>query len=90
VTYTPGLSVDDYVELAGGYDRNADHGRLLVQRGGRPALEYAEGAGPIEDGDAIWVPEKVPRGAWAWARDVITLGAAVASIIFFVNEVTKD
>ena len=90
VPFTPDLGIYDYVDLAGGYDKNADRGRLLVQRAGRPALEYAEGAGPIEDGDAIWVPEKTPRGAWALTREVITLAAAVASIVFFANEVSKD
>jgi hypothetical protein len=89
VPFAPERAIEDYVDLAGGYDKNADRGRLLVQRAGRPALEYADGAGPIGDGDAIWVPEKTPRSAWAITREVITMAAAVASIIFFAHEVSQ-
>ncbi len=89
VPFAPGRDIEDYVDLAGGYDKNADQTRTLVQRADRPALEYAAGAGPIEDGDAIWVPEKTPKSAWTLAREIITVGAALASIIFFANEVRQ-
>ncbi len=89
VPFSPGRELDDYVLLAGGYDKNADRDRVYVQRAGREGFEHAEGAGPIADGDAIWVAEKTPRGAWTWAREIITVAAAVATVVYIIGDVSR-
>jgi hypothetical protein len=82
--------VDDYVALAGGYDRHADRSHVLIQRAGRPAqAERARGARPLQDGDTIWVPERAPRSRWGLFRDTLTVLAQVATIIIVVDQATN-
>jgi protein involved in polysaccharide export with SLBB domain len=90
VPYEPGRELEDYVELAGGYDKRADKRRVYLQRAGRPGLESAKGAGPIQDGDAIWVPETEPRGAFTSVKDVVVFLAQVATIAIVIDQLVEN
>ncbi|HWN82585.1 MAG TPA: SLBB domain-containing protein, partial [Candidatus Udaeobacter sp.] len=89
VPFEPGLELDDYVKLAGGLDKKADKGRVYLQRAGRPGFESASGAGPIRDGDAIWVPESEPRGFLNSTRDFVIFLAQVATIAIVVDQLVN-
>ena len=90
VPFTRGREVEQYVALAGGYDRHADRSQVLVQRAGRPAqAERAREARPIQDGDTIWVPERAPRSRWAIVRETVAFVAQVATVVIVVDQVTN-
>jgi hypothetical protein len=89
VPFEPGRELDEYVELAGGFDKKADKGRVYLQRAGRPGFESAKGAGPIQDGDAIWVPETEPRGFIGSTREFIIFLAQVATIAIVVDQLVE-
>ena len=90
VPFTAGSEIEDYVELAGGYDKRADKRRIYLQRAGRPALEAASGAEPVRDGDAIWVPESEPRGLFGSLRDFMIFLASVATVAIVVDQVVSN
>jgi protein involved in polysaccharide export with SLBB domain len=90
VPFTAGQEIEDYVELAGGYDKRADKRHVYVQRAGRPGLEAASGADPVRDGDAIWVPESEPRGLFGSLRDFMIFLASVATVAIVVDQVVSN
>lgn len=61
VDYTPGLSVDQYVNLAGGYLRRAAWKDASVLRAGTGARLSGREAGRIEPGDRIVIPFRERR-----------------------------
>jgi protein involved in polysaccharide export with SLBB domain len=87
VPFAEGRTIAEYLDLAGGYDRRADRGRVFVQRAGRQGLESARGAVPLEDGDTIWVPEKAPRGWWTTTREVAAFAAQLATVAIIIDQV---
>ena len=89
VPYEPGRELDEYVKLAGGFDKKADKGRVYLQRAGRPGFEAAKGATPIQDGDSIWVPESEPRGFIGSTREFIIFLAQVATIAIVVDQLVE-
>jgi protein involved in polysaccharide export with SLBB domain len=90
VSWEEGLTVEDYIERAGGYDRGADQKGVRIQRAGQVGqLESAWRAAPVVDGDQIWVPEKPPFDGWRLAREVSAFLAQVAAIIIIVDQVTN-
>ena len=89
VPFEPGRELDEYVQLAGGFDKKADKRRVYLQRAGRPGFEAASGAGPIQDGDAIWVPESEPRGVLGSAREFVIFLAQVATIAIVVDQLVN-
>jgi protein involved in polysaccharide export with SLBB domain len=90
VPFEPGRELEEYVELAGGFDKRADKGRIYLQRAGRPGFEAAKDAKPIQDGDAIWVPENEPRGAFNSIRDVVVFLAQAATIAIVIDQLAEN
>jgi protein involved in polysaccharide export with SLBB domain len=89
VPFEPGRELDEYVKLAGGFDKKADKRRVYLQRAGRSGFEAANDAGPIQDGDAIWVPEAEPRGVLGSTRDFVIFLAQVATIAIVVDQLVN-
>lgn len=74
--FTPGLTVKDYVKMAGGYSRFADKGHVFVVRANGTLLGggSANGAKAMP-GDLIFIPINSERGAfWAKLRDLLSFG----------------
>ncbi len=89
VPYVPGRKLGDYVKDAGGFTSRAreSHIRVTLARtgGSLPADEI----GPLQAGDAIWVPTKPDRNTWGGIRDVITVAAQLATIYLVIREATR-
>ncbi|NOZ25588.1 MAG: polysaccharide export protein [Nitrospirae bacterium] len=78
--YEKGRDVDYYISLAGGYTENADDDNVYILKADGSALKVSKGflglswnseysrwdvgAGQVESGDTIVVPEKLERIAW--------------------------
>jgi len=54
------LTVDDYIELAGGFGWHAEEGEVRVIKARTGEWVYADDVEQLERGDAIWVPEEPP------------------------------
>jgi len=64
ITYEEGLSLKDYLEIAGGPKPLADKKQIYVQRA---SGKVEKGSVKIKPGDTIVVPEKVQIGKSFWA-----------------------
>lgn len=82
IVYQPELTVDDYINLAGGFGWRAEDGDVRVIKANSGEWVDAEDVDSLKPGDTIWIPE-IPPGPKFW--DVFTTSLAVvgqvASII---------
>jgi len=74
IIYKEGLTVEDYIELAGGYGWRAVEGDVRVIKAKTKEWIYADEVDSLEPGDTIWVPEEIP-GPKFW--DVFTTTLAI-------------
>ena len=74
VIYDPKLTVDDYIQLAGGFGWRAEKGDVRVIKANTGEWIDADDIDSLETGDTIWVPE-TPPGPKFW--DVFTSSLAV-------------
>jgi protein involved in polysaccharide export with SLBB domain len=82
IIYQPGLSIDNYIKLAGGFGWRAEEGDVRVIKANTGEWLDADKVDTLKPGDTIWIPEN-PPGPKFW--DVFTTSLAivgqVASII---------
>ncbi len=74
IIYQPGLTVDDYIKLAGGFGWRAEDGDVRVIKANSGEWIDAEDVDTLKPGDTIWIPE-IPPGPKFW--DVFTTSLAV-------------
>ena len=82
IIYDPKLSVDDYIQLAGGFGWRAEENDVRIIKANTGEWIDADDVVSLEAGDTIWVPE-IPPGPKFW--DVfttsLTILGQVASIV---------
>lgn len=82
INYQPGLQVNDYIKLAGGFGWRALEGDVRVIRANTGEWVWADDVDSLKPGDTIWIPEN-PPGPKFWT--IFTTSLAVfgqfASII---------
>jgi protein involved in polysaccharide export with SLBB domain len=82
IIYDQSLSIDDYVELAGGFGWRALEGDLRVIKAKTGEWVDADEDLKLQPGDTIWVPEDPPGPKfWDVFTDVLTIVAQVAVIL---------
>lgn len=74
IIYKRGLTVDDYIQLAGGFGWRALEGDVRVIKANTGEWIEADDIDDLEPGDTIWIPED-PPGPKFW--DVFTTSLAV-------------
>ncbi len=74
IVYEPRLTVDDYIQLAGGFGWRAEEGDVRVIKANTGEWVDAEDVDSLKPGDTIWIPE-TPPGPKFW--DVFTSSLAV-------------
>ncbi|BDQ02407.1 SLBB domain-containing protein [Ignavibacterium sp.] len=60
ITYKTGLTIDDYINIAGGFSWRAKEGDVRVIRANTGEWVDAEDVDELKPGDTIWVPEDPP------------------------------
>ncbi len=88
VSFKKGLKVSDYIELAGGYARDADKSetRVIKAVGGQQVTARNV---EIQPGDIIWVPRKPEKSKWQVAKDVANVLAQVATIYLVIDAIDR-
>jgi protein involved in polysaccharide export with SLBB domain len=74
IVYEPRLTVNDYIQLAGGFGWRAEDGDVRVIKANTGEWLDAEDVDSLKPGDTIWIPE-TPPGPKFW--DVFTASLAV-------------
>jgi polysaccharide export outer membrane protein len=82
ITYQPGLTIDDYIRLAGGFGWRAEEGDVRVIKANTGEWVDAEDVDSLKPGDTIWIPENPPGPKfWEVFTTSLTVFGQVASII---------
>lgn len=82
IIYQEGLTVDDYLKLAGGFGWRAETGDVRVIRVNSGEWIDADKVDSLKPGDTIWVPEKpAPPRFWDVFTTALQVAGQVASII---------
>jgi polysaccharide export outer membrane protein len=74
IDYAPGLTVENYIQLAGGFGWRAEEGDVRVIKANTGEWVDASDIDSLKPGDTIWIPE-TPPGPKFW--DVFTTSLAV-------------
>ncbi len=81
VDFVPGRSLNQYIQLAGGYNDRASTRGVRVSRSHTGQVIPARSLKNVQPGDFIWVPEKRDVDAWGVFRDIVTVAGQVAVIV---------
>jgi polysaccharide biosynthesis/export protein len=82
IIYREGLSIDDYIELAGGFGWRALEGEVRVVKAKTGEWVEADDVDSLKPGDTIWVPEDPPGPKfWDVFTTVLQITGQVATVI---------
>ncbi|HVO76121.1 MAG TPA: SLBB domain-containing protein [Ignavibacteriaceae bacterium] len=82
IIYKEGLTVDDYIQLAGGFGWRAVEGEVRVIKAKTKEWVYADDVDSLEPGDTIWIPEETPGPKfWVVFTNVLTILGQVAAVV---------
>jgi len=89
--YNRDFSVQDYINLAGGYNYRANKKQMRVIRDIGGEWLKPDNRMLMQDGDRIFVPEKGPKREW-WdiTKEVIAVASQVATVLLIVFTATDD
>ena len=83
--FLPGRSVEDYVDLAGGYGERAVRSKVTVKRAVTGQTMLARDVNAVQPGDLVWVPEKGDPQTWQNLQGVLLVAAQVATIVLAIR-----
>ena len=82
IVYSTSLTVNDYIELAGGFGWRAQEGEVRVIKAKTGEWIYADQVEKLNPGDAIWVPEEPPTtDFWEVFMTTLQVLGQVAAIV---------
>ena len=85
--YTTDITFDEYVDLAGGITKTATRKKFIIKAGTGQRLPINKTA-QIENGDTIFIPEKMEFNKWVILKDILaSLGQVAALIIVIQNAI---
>ena len=83
--YTTDITFDEYVELAGGITNTATRKKFIIKAGTGQRLPINKTT-QIENGDTIFIPEKMEYNKWIILKDILaSLGQVAALIVVIQN-----
>ena len=86
VPYAPGRSVAWYVEQAGGFTRRGARTQVRLTRSANGQGMLARDAADVSPGDQLWVPERPDVSVWQYVRDLLVVGAQIATVYIAVRK----
>lgn len=82
IIFKEGLSVDDYIQLAGGFGWRAVESEVRVIKAKTKEWVYADEVSSLEPGDTIWIPEETPGPKfWEVFTDILTVLGQLAAVV---------
>ena len=85
--YTKDITYDEYVDLAGGLTETATRKKFIIKAGTGQRLPIKKTV-QIENGDIIFIPEKMEYNKWIILKDVLlALGQVAALIVVIQNAI---
>ena len=85
--YTTDITFDEYVDLAGGITNTATRKKFIIKAGTGQRLPINKST-QIENGDTIFIPEKMEYNKWIILKDILaSLGQVAALIVVIQNAI---
>ena len=85
--YTTDITFEEYVDLAGGITKTATRKKFIIKAGTGQRLPINKTA-QIENGDTIFIPEKMEYNKWIILKDILaSLGQVAALIVVIQNAI---
>ena len=85
--YTTDITFDEYVDLAGGITNTATRKKFIIKAGTGQRLPINKSI-QIENGDTIFIPEKMEYNKWIILKDILaSLGQVAALIVVIQNAI---
>ena len=86
IPYNAALTVDGYIDLAGGFNTRAKRKDIIIVEGNTGNAINATAESLVRPGDAIFVPPKeiVPGQGYRIAREAIAMLGSIASLVFTI------
>ncbi|NLP11636.1 hypothetical protein GX408_14660 [bacterium] len=84
--YKPGQTLNYYLQEAGGYNWNVRKSKVRIIKNKTGEWMKPNDDTIIEVGDTIFVPERPERDWWMIAKDLITVGAQMATIYLVIQQ----
>ena len=85
--YTTDITYDEYVDFAGGLTETATRKKFIIKAGTGQRLPIKKTV-QIENGDIIFIPEKMEYNKWIILKDVLlALGQVAALIVVIQNAI---
>ena len=85
--YTTDITFEEYVDLAGGITKTATRKKFIIKAGTGQRLPINKTV-KIENGDTIFIPEKMEFNKWLILKDILaSLGQVAALIIVIQNAI---
>lgn len=85
IAYVEGRSVDEYVQLAGGFSKRASKGQVRITSRTNGQTSRAKDTPTIAPGDLIWVPEKGDSNLMQNSQTAMLVLAQIATVILAIN-----
>lgn len=85
VPYDEGRPASWYIEQAGGFTRRGARTQVRLTRSANGQGMLVRDADRISPGDQLWVPERPDISPWQYLRDVLVVGAQLATIWLVVR-----
>jgi len=83
-----GKSIDDYIRDAGGLVHQATRRRYIVKNSTGKRIQFDENDG-IENGDVIFIAEKLEYNRWTRFQEIMTVGGQMAALILVIQNATR-
>jgi protein involved in polysaccharide export with SLBB domain len=85
IAFVEGRSVDEYVQLAGGYSKRASKGQVRITSRTNGHTSRAKDTPTLAPGDLIWVPEKGDSNLLQNSQTAMLVLAQIATVILAIN-----
>ena len=82
--YTTDITFDEYVDLAGGITNTATRKKFIIKAGTGQRLPINKST-QIENGDTIFIPEKMEYNKWIILKDILASLGQVAALIVVIQ-----
>ncbi len=90
IPFDPVMSVDTYIERAGGYTVRADRSRVAVIRAVTGEWTKKGNARRLGPGDTVWVPQRQPTDYWKLTLGAITVLAQLSTTYLVIHNAVTN
>ncbi len=85
--YYDNYSLDDYINLAGGYTKTARNKKYIVKNSNGQRIPYNKNIN-IENGDIVFVAEKIEYNTWERFKEIVSVLGQLATLVVVIQSTT--